>query len=230
MLIARRLAAVRERIARAAARAGRRPEEITLVGVSKTQTADAVREAVQAGLADLGENKVQEATDKIGALADLRDKLRWHLIGHIQSNKARKAATSFDCVHSVDRVSLAEKLARGALERGKPLDVLVQIDLAAEATKHGAADHEWLPLLRKLRGLTSLRPIGLMILPPWAEDPEQVRPYFRRLRELRDKARQNGLLMGDALSMGMSHDFEVAIEEGATMIRVGTAIFGERHD
>jgi len=227
-VIAARLAAVREQIARAAARVGRRAEDVTLVGVSKSQPAEAVRAAHVAGLVDLGENRVQEAETKLLATADLRGRVRWHLIGHLQKNKARKAAELFDCVHALDGEELARKLAAAASELGRTLSVLVQVDLAGEATKHGCPEAELFQLLEAVRDLPALRADGLMILPPLAEDPEQSRPWFRRLRELRDAAQARGLLAGAQLSMGMSHDFGVAVEEGATLVRVGTAIFGER--
>ena len=227
-MIAARVAAVQERIARAAARVGRRVEDITLLAVSKTHPPEAVREARAAGLLDFAENKVQEAETKIGALADLRADTRWHLVGHLQSNKARKAAALFDRIHSVDSIELALKLEHAAAEAGKQIDVYAQADLAGEATKHGADEAHLFPLLEELRGFRSLRAVGLMILPPLGAAPEASRPYFERLRALRDRALGEGLLLGGELSMGMSHDFEVAIEEGATTVRVGTALFGER--
>jgi len=226
--LAVRLAHVRERIAAAAARAGRRAEEITLVGISKTRSPDEVRAALAAGLTDLGENKVQEAVVKLPALDDLRPRVRWHFVGHLQTNKAARAALLFDCIHSVDRPALVAKLVQAATQRPTPLDVLVQVDLAGESTKHGALESEIFPLLEALRAPASVRAVGLMVLPPQVDEAEAARPYFRRLCVLRDRARAEGLLEGDALSMGMSHDFEVAIEEGATLVRVGTAIFGPR--
>lgn len=229
-MIADRVRAVRERISRAAQRAGRRPEDVTLVAVSKTFPAEAMREAYAAGLREFGENKVQEGFRKAAELRDLRDAgLRLHLIGHLQSNKAKKAVACFDAVHSVDGADLAQKLSRAAVEAGRLLQVLVQVDLAHEPTKHGAGEDALYPLLEALRGLPGLRSSGLMVLPPFDLEPEAVRPWFRRLRELREAATARGLLSGGAeLSMGMSHDFEIAIEEGATLVRVGTALFGER--
>jgi PLP dependent protein len=226
-VIAERVAAVRERIARAAERAGRRPEEVTLVAVSKTFPATAVREAFAAGQRDFGENKVQEAEEKAPALADL-DGLRWHLVGHLQSNKARKAAALFDCIHSVDDAALGPRLEKAAAQLRKTLPVLVQVDLASEATKFGLPEDRLFTALEMLRGLKAVRVEGLMVLPPYAADPERSRPWFRRLRDLRDRARQRNLLLGDHLSMGMSHDLEAAVEEGSTLVRVGTAIFGDR--
>jgi pyridoxal phosphate enzyme (YggS family) len=227
-VIAGRIAAVRERMARAAARAGRPPDEVVLVAISKTHPTEAVREAFASGLRLFGENRVQEAEPKIAALGDLRASgLRWHLVGHLQSNKARRAASLFDLVHSVDSGALGRRLAEAA-DPGRTVEVLVQVDLAGEATKHGVSEGDLLPALEALRGVPSLRVRGLMILPPYEEDAEKTRPFFRRLRELGEEARKRGLLEGAELSMGMSHDLEVAIEEGATMVRVGTAIFGER--
>ncbi len=222
------LHAVRERIARAAERAGRRADDVTLIGVSKTQPPERVREAIAAGVVDFGENKVQEADTKLAALEDLRERLRLHLIGHLQGNKARRALALFDCIHSLDSLALAEKLEHAAAEQKRRIDVLAQVDLAGEASKHGAALGALFPLLEFVRGLKSIRAVGLMILPPFDLDPEASRVWFRKLRGLRDTARRDGLLLGEHLSMGMSHDFEVAIEEGATMVRVGTALFGER--
>jgi PLP dependent protein len=228
-VIGSRVAAVRERIARAAARAGRSSDSIVLVAVSKTQPVDAVREAFEAGLRDFGENKVQEAEGKIAALAGLRAQgLRWHMIGHVQSNKGRRAAELFDAVDSLDDPTLARRLERGAEAARRHLPVLVQVDLGKEDTKFGLDEEHLFPMLEQLRGYKAVRVDGLMVLPPYADDPEQSRPFFRRLRELLEEARGQGLLLGRELSMGMSHDLEVAVEEGATQVRVGTAIFGER--
>lgn len=226
-MIAGRAAAVRERIARAAQRASRRAEEITLVAVSKTHPPETLREAYAAGLRDFGENKVQEAEAKIAALSDL-PALRWHLVGHLQTNKARKAAQLFQRIHSIDSAELAQKLEHSVAAAKRQLDVLVQVDLAGETTKHGADETQLFPLLEQMRGMRSLRATGLMILPPFSSDKEQSRPFFQRLRDLRDAALRQGLLLGAELSMGMSHDFEAAIEEGATLVRIGTEIFGER--
>jgi pyridoxal phosphate enzyme (YggS family) len=227
--IAVNLRTVRERIARAAARSGRTERDVTLVAVSKTHSPDRVREAFEAGQRDFGENKVQEAEGKVQDLDALREAgLRWHLVGHLQSNKARKAAPLFDLVHSLDGVDLGRRLAQAAAEAGRTVEALVQVDLAGESTKHGVPESALSSTLEALRAIPSLAVRGLMILPPYEEDPEVTRAFFRRLRELRDGAEREGLLAGRELSMGMSHDFEVAIEEGATIVRVGTAIFGER--
>jgi len=228
-VIAERVAVVRERIARAAARAGRQPREVTLVAVSKTHPPETVREAFAAGLRDFGENRVQEAEGKIAALDDLRaGDLKWHLVGHLQSNKASKAVRLFDWIHSLDGADLGRKLEQASAQQGRSTPALVQVDLGQEATKFGLEESQLFDVLTALRALSGLRLVGLMTLPPFGEDPESARPFFRRLRELRDQALFQGLLVGSELSMGMSHDLEVAVEEGATLVRVGTAIFGER--
>ena len=228
-MIAERVAAVRERIARAAERAHRSPSDVRLVAISKTQPIEAVREAFAAGVRDFGENRVQEAEPKIAASADLvAAGARWHLVGHLQSNKARRAGALFELVQSIDSLELAERLARVGEEAGRPLRGLIEVDLAGEATKFGLPEAALAPALQALRGRGGLRLEGLMVLPPLFDDKDAVRPYFRRLRELRDRALGEGLLAAGELSMGMSHDFETAIEEGATLVRVGTAIFGER--
>jgi pyridoxal phosphate enzyme (YggS family) len=227
-VIAQRVAAVRERIARAAARASRAPGSVQLVAISKTFPAEAVREAHAAGVLDFGENRVQEAEPKIAAVADLAAAgLRWHLVGHLQSNKARRAAALFETVQSVDGLELARRLARCGVEQGRVLRALVQVDLAGESTKFGLPEAELLGVLESLRGTDGLQVEGLMLLPPYSDDPEAARPFFRRLRALGERAVAAGLA-GRELSMGMSHDFEVAVEEGATIVRVGTAIFGGR--
>lgn len=226
--VAGRLAAIRHRIASAAIRSGRSAEAVRLIAVSKTFGADAVRVAHVAGQVDFGENRVQEGLAKRAELTDLP--LRWHLIGHLQSNKANKVPGAFACVQSVDRIELVERLARAADAAGEPLSVLVQVDLAGEATKSGAPVVDVRPLLARACQLGGVRVEGLMLLPPYAEDVEQVRPWFRQLRALRDTLLAEGTPAEQLreLSMGMSHDFEVAIEEGATMVRVGSALFGAR--
>jgi pyridoxal phosphate enzyme (YggS family) len=226
--IAANLRAVRERMARAAERSGRAPAAVRLVAVSKTFGPDHVRAAAAAGQREFGENKVQEALQKIGALADME--IGWHLIGHLQSNKARKAAGAFAWIQSVDSADLLERLDRAAVEEGTAPDLLVQVDLAGEATKHGAPPQEVRTILEAAGRCAAVKVRGLMLLPPWSDDAEATRPYFVRLRELRDAlAAETGHPERLAeLSMGMSHDFEVAVEEGATIVRVGTAIFGRR--
>jgi pyridoxal phosphate enzyme (YggS family) len=227
--LAERVSQVRARMEAAALGAGRQPEQVTLMAVSKTHPPDLVRAAMAAGVIDFGENKVQEAEEKIPQVG--RDSMRWHLIGHLQSNKARKAVELFDVIHSLDSVALARKLERTCEKEGRAqLPVLMQIDLGGEATKSGVTEDELPQLIETIAQSRRLRLQGLMTLPPFYDNPEEVRPFFRRLRDLRDELRKLGAF-GDGpgeLSMGMTHDFEIAIEEGATIVRVGTAIFGER--
>ena len=219
---------VRERIAGAARKAGRRAEEITLIGVSKTQPAEAVRAAYEAGLRHFGENRVQEWEGKRGALGDLQ--ATWHLIGHLQSNKAARAAGMFHSVDSVDDFALAQRLdrTRDGQSDVRKLRVLLEVRVEEEESKSGVKIGEVEALAEKVAALSQLELAGLMCIPPFLEDAEKVRPYFRRLRELRDSlAKKTGRDL-PVLSMGMSHDFEVAVEEGSTEVRVGTAIFGSR--
>ena len=212
----------------AARSAGRDPSSVRLIAVSKTFPIDAVREAYQAGQRDFGENRVQEALQKITSSADLL--IRWHLLGHLQTNKARKAAPAFAMIQSVDSVDLLDKLDRAAEESGHTPDLLIQVDLAGETTKFGVPPTEVPRLFEAAGAARAARVIGLMTLPPVPETPDAARPYFRRLRDLRDEWLAAGVPapMLHELSMGMSGDFEVAIQEGATMVRVGTAIFGSR--
>jgi PLP dependent protein len=224
-----RLADVRDRIARAAGRVGRDPATVRLVAISKTFTADHIKAAADCGQIDFGENKVQEALEKMDQTADLP--IRWHLVGHLQSNKARKAGARFDVVHSVDQGGIASRLDEAASAVGRSIELLAQVDLAGEPSKHGARADELPVLFQAAAGLNAVRFTGLMLLPPAVDDPEQARPYFRAIRALRDELAARGVnqsMLGE-LSMGMSQDFEVAIEEGATLVRVGTAIFGRRH-
>ena len=226
--IAGNIAQVKDRIAAACQRAGRRPEDVRLIAISKTVPPERIREAYEAGLRDFGENRVQEAAAKRPALSDLT--ATWHLVGHLQSNKAKPARDLFHWVQSVDSVRLGERLDHGAACRGDRLQVLIEVNLGGEETKSGVNENEVLPLVESLGRLKTLEVRGLMTIPPFFEDPGQTRPYFRRLRHLAEEvAKKNlpGVAMHE-LSMGMSHDFEVAIEEGATMVRVGTAIFGAR--
>jgi pyridoxal phosphate enzyme (YggS family) len=222
------LAAIRSRIAAAAAAAGRKSTDVSLLAVSKTFGPDHVRAAYAAGQRDFGENKVQEALQKQEATADLA--IRWHLIGHLQSNKAKKAAPAFAAIHSVDSVELLRRIDAAAAEAGAAPDVYIQVDLAGEDTKFGAPEAEAGAIARAAASCRAARLKGLMLLPPWFDDPELARPYFRRLRGLRDRLIEEGIDAAQLheLSMGMSHDFEVAIQEGATLVRVGTAIFGKR--
>jgi len=230
--IAENLAHIYERIAAAVARAGRRVDEVTLVAVSKTFPAARIREAYAAGVRHFGENRVQEWESKAAALADLRDAV-WHLVGHLQSNKARRAVELFTAIDSVDSIALAQRLDRLVAESTAPprpcLPVLLEVRLAPEESKHGVEPGELPAVAAAVRALPHLDLRGLMCIPPWRENPEDARPYFRQLRELRDSlAWTQPAPPLPELSMGMSHDFEVAIEEGATQIRLGTALFGER--
>jgi pyridoxal phosphate enzyme (YggS family) len=225
-LIASNLADIRERIARSAARAGRAPEDITLVAVSKTFPPAAIRSAYELGLRHFGENRVQERESKQAAVADLD--VTWHLIGHLQSNKARRAANLFDRVDSVDSVALAQKLDAAAASEAKRLKILIEVHLGGEETKSGVPEADLPALAEIIAQLQNLELRGLMTIPPYFEEPEQVRPYFQKLRTLRDQVGAQIGIPLNVLSMGMSHDFEIAIEEGATEIRVGTALFGER--
>jgi len=209
----------------------RDPSAVKLVAVSKTHPADLIRDAIAHGLTVFGENKVQEAESKIDEVG--RDAAEWHLIGHLQSNKARKAVQLFDVIQSVDSLELAQRLERICIEEGRTdLPILVQVDLAGEAAKSGIPEFEFGELIEFLRSCERLKFDGLMVLPPFFDDPDATRPYFKRLREIRDRLAVIGAFANGRgeLSMGMSHDFEVAIEEGATMVRVGTAIFGERSE
>ena len=224
------IARVCERIAAAAGRAGRNASEITLIGVSKTHPAEMIRAAYDAGLRDFGENRVQEWEGKRQALTDLAD-ARWHLIGHLQGNKATRAATIFHSVDSVDDDALAQRLDRtrqGTAAAQGPLRVLLEVHIAGEAAKSGAEPGDLPELAEAVTKCTSLHLNGLMCVPPLLDDMEKVRPYFRKLRELRDQLEAQIGKKLPVLSMGMSHDFEVAIEEGATEVRVGTALFGQR--
>ena len=229
MSVADRLAEVRGRIASAARSAGRDPASVRLIAVSKTFPIHLVREACAAGQSDFGENRVQEGLQKISASTDLE--IRWHLLGHLQANKARKAGLAFSVIHGVDSVELLQKLEAAAGDAGRSPELLIQVDLAGETTKHGLPPDEVPRLFEAAAAARAARVVGLMTLPPLPATPEDSRPYFRRLRELRDEWLTSGVpapLLRE-LSMGMSGDFEVAVQEGATMVRVGTAIFGSRH-
>ncbi len=231
MAIPENIAEIQKRIAEAAQRSGRRPEEIALIAVSKTHPPERIREAHAAGLRLFGENRVQEFSGKAAALTDLAG-AEWHMIGHLQTNKAGKAAELFSAVDSIDSVKLAEKLDAAARSLDKKLAVLIEINVGNEAAKSGVAPDspDLEDLLLAARRFEALEFRGLMTVPPFTDDPEGARPYFRKLRELRDAiaARKLPAVGTDVLSMGMSHDFQVAIEEGATWVRVGTAIFGLR--
>ena len=219
MTIEQNVCDLQSRIARACQRAGRSPDEVTLIAVSKTVQAIAIEAAFNAGIRDFGESRVQEAKTKIAQLQKLKPGIIWHMVGHLQTNKAKTAAAIFDIIHSVDSLNLAETLNNCSPKR---LPILIQVNVSAEATKGGFMLSEVPETVKQMRGLPNLEVQGLMTIAPWVENAEEVRPVFRRLRQLRDAL---GL---KHLSMGMSDDFEVAIEEGATLVRIGRAIFGER--
>ena len=227
--IAGRLHEVRARIDAAARAAGRTPDSVRLVAVSKTCPLSAIREAWDAGHRDFGENRVQEGLQKIAVSTEFS--IRWHLLGHLQTNKARKAATAFAMIQSVDSVELIEKLDQAAEAAGRTPELLIQVDLAGEATKFGVPPAEVPRLFEAAAACRAARVVGLMTLPPVPETPEDARPWFARLRGLRDEWLAAGVPASTLreLSMGMSGDFEIAIQEGATIVRVGTAIFGSRH-
>jgi pyridoxal phosphate enzyme (YggS family) len=228
MSIEERFAEIRERVEAAAERSGRLGSSVRVVAVSKYRTVEEIEEALDAGVEEIGENRVQEAEHKYPLLQGRQ--MTWHLVGHLQSNKAKRAVQMFAWIHSVDSHKLAERIDRLAKEIGKRQRVLVQVDLAGEETKAGLPAAQLFEALEKMGRLEHLSVEGLMVLPPYLSDPEDVRPFFSRLRALRDEAVERNLLGSrlEELSMGMTHDFEVAIEEGATMVRIGTAIFGER--
>ena len=228
MGIKENVAQVRQRIAAACQRSGREPDNVKLVAISKTFPPECIRAAYEAGLRDFGENRVQEAAAKRPALADLS--ITWHLVGHLQTNKAKAARELFHWVDSVDSFRLAQKLDQAVPAAGSRLAALLEVNLGEEASKAGVGEPEIMQLAGQVSQLATLEVRGLMIIPPFFDDPEQVRPYFRRLRELAQEIESKNIpnLSMQELSMGMSHDFEVAIEEGATMVRVGTAIFGAR--
>ncbi len=213
-----------ERIERAARRAGRDRHEIKLVAVSTTVEVGRVREAIEAGVSILGENYVQEAQKKIEEIGHL---VAWHFIGHLQSNKAKYAARLFDMIHSLDSIELAEELNRRAEKEGRTMKAMIEVNLSGEATKFGAEEARAFDIARRVLNLSHLSLVGLMTMPPYFDDPELSRPYFIQLRELKERMDKEGIPVKE-LSMGMSNDFEIAIEEGATFVRVGTAIFGER--
>lgn len=229
MGVAENFRAVEERINNSAFKAKRDSDNIKLIAVSKTIGLERIITAVKSGVSILGENRVQEAEYKIKELGELHKGLHieWHLIGHLQKNKAKTAVRIFDVIHSLDTLKLAVELDRQAQNIKKTQRALVQVKLADEDTKYGVSEDRLMELLKGTDGMKNLKIEGLMIMPPFFEDPEEARPYFRRLRHLAEKASGKGFMLRE-LSMGMSHDFETAIEEGSTMVRVGTAIFGER--
>ncbi len=225
MEIAERLKDVRKRVAAACVRSGRDPSDVTIVAVAKTHGPDAVREVSEAGIGIIGENRVQEAQQKMSLCPS---SLRWHMVGHLQSNKSRAAVALFDMIHAVDSRNLIERLDHDAEEAGKRIPVCIEVNVSGESSKFGLAPDAVPAVLEFASGLRCVDVVGLMTIPPFTPDPEGARPYFRRLREHRDRWRESSGLRLDALSMGMSNDFDVAIEEGATMVRLGTILFGER--
>jgi len=226
--IPRNLKAVQQRIAETCARCGRDPGAVCLVSVTKTMSAETVRLAIQAGADLFGENYIQEAREKCGALAEYP--VFWHFIGHLQTNKAKYAVKLFDLIHTVDSLRLATELDREARKIGKVQKILIQVNIGKEVSKSGIDAESAETLIRSLSVFPNLSVRGLMVIPPFFDEPERVRPYFKGLRELRDSLNKPGIsgISLDALSMGMTGDFEAAIEEGATLVRIGTAIFGER--
>ncbi|WP_456432433.1 YggS family pyridoxal phosphate-dependent enzyme [Thermosulfuriphilus sp.] len=226
--IARRLEIIKERIATAALRVGRDPQEIKLLAASKTVPPERIRQAALAGIRLFGENYVQEAQKKISKLKDLN--LTWHLIGHLQKNKAKQAVKLFDLIETLDSLPLAHELNRRAQSLGRIIPVLVEVNIGGEETKAGLLPKKVLEFLYEVAELKNISVCGLMIIPPFRSDPEEVRPFFRRLKELAEEIKRAAIpgIEIKELSMGMSHDFEVAIEEGATIVRLGTAIFGPR--
>lgn len=224
-----RLQRVHARIKKAAGACHRPLESICLIAVSKTMPAEVVKEAIEAGVTDLGENYIQEAREKVNTLAT--SAVNWHYIGHLQSNKAKYAVRLFDLIHSVDSLKLAHELNKHAQKNDKIQSILVQVNVAKEESKSGVYVENTIELLKSISQLTHISVKGLMTMPPFFNAPEKVRPYFAALRELRDRIRAEGIpnIAMNELSMGMTGDFEAAIEEGATMVRIGTAIFGERH-
>jgi pyridoxal phosphate enzyme (YggS family) len=223
-------------ISHAAMRAGREPQDIRLIAVTKNVGASAIIRALEIGLRDFGESRVQEfrwkyeeMNERLGSAAGGQKgyEIRWHLIGHLQKNKAKVAVEFFDLIHSVDSVQLADLLNRSAEKISKTQKIMIQVKLSNENSKYGIAKHNTLEIIRCIEGMKNLKIEGLMAIPPYFDDPQEVRPYFRELREIRDDAEAKGFRLPE-LSMGMSHDFEIAVEEGSTMVRVGAAIFGER--
>ncbi len=228
MDLIQRISEVYRKISHAAMRAGRDPSEVRLLAVTKTVSPQLVKDAIDAGIRLIGENRVQEAEKKMEALAgEIPETVSWHMIGHLQKNKAKLAVELFDLIESVDSLSLAERIDRYAREAGKMQKIYLQVKLSPEETKSGMSPEELERDIADYLGFSNLEPLGLMTIPPYSPDPEESRPYFRRLRELRDRLIDAGYELRE-LSMGMSGDYEVAVEEGATIVRVGTAIFGER--
>lgn len=228
MSITKRYQKVAEEVRSAAVSAGNAGSSVKLIAVTKSHSAEMVREAIAAGAVCLGENKVQEGLSKIEEIGS--EGVEWHLIGHLQKNKVRKAVAGFDVIHTVDSLELAKRIERIAGEESRAIRVFIQVDLAGEKSKSGVSEGGMFEMADFLKQASNLEFEGLMTIPPYFEDPEEVRPYFKQLRELRDELREEGIFTSKQgeLSMGMSHDFRVAIEEGATHVRIGTAIFGAR--
>ncbi|MEK6693119.1 MAG: YggS family pyridoxal phosphate-dependent enzyme [Nitrospirota bacterium] len=227
--IAENIKSILERIRKTAEKVGRNPSDVKLVAVSKTVDVNRIKEAVISGVTILGENRVQEAQKKVMSdeLRVMSDRIKWHMVGHLQTNKAKTAVQLFDLIHSIDSLSLAEEIDRQAKKVGKIQRVLVEVNLGGEETKHGVSKEGTISLLKEMSKLKNISVEGLMTMPPFSENPEDARPHFKELKNLIDEAVKAGLGL-TKLSMGMSNDFEVAIEEGATMVRIGTGIFGER--
>lgn len=220
--------AVFERIEKAALRAGRKPEEVILLAATKTRSAEQIRQAFEAGVRFFGENRVQEAKEKIPKLSDLKGAV-WHMIGHLQTNKVKDAVKLFNAIESVDRERLVEQLQKRLSKVGGSVEVFIEVKLSPEESKHGCSPELLEPLAEKILRAENLKLVGLMTVPPYFKDPLKAAPYFAKLRKLRDKLQNSLGINLPHLSMGMSHDFEVAIAEGATIVRVGTAIFGPRN-
>ncbi len=224
-MVAENVKNIRERIAAACVRVGRQPEGITLIAVAKTFPSDKIRDAVRAGVADIGENYVQELQQKQRELDG--EQIRWHFIGHLQSNKVKNVVGAVQCIHSVDSLSLGREISKHAARRGSAIDILVEVNTSREASKFGVSPEEAPDIVRKLIRLTNINITGFMTIGPLLPDPEQSRPAFRILRELKESLDRDGIRLPH-LSMGMTNDFEIAIEEGSTMVRIGTALFGRR--
>ncbi|MBI4620746.1 MAG: YggS family pyridoxal phosphate-dependent enzyme [Desulfobacterales bacterium] len=225
--IADNILSVKERIEKAALKAGRDPGEVKLVAVSKTVGVKEIKDAISAGVTILGESYIQEAKEKI---EEIGHQVQWHMIGHLQTNKVKQAINLFDMIHSVDRIGLAEEIDKRTKQSGKRVSVLIQVNISQETTKSGIERDRAISLVSKVAKLTNIKVEGLMTMPPYFDDPEDARPYFKSLRELKGEIERErfGNISMKELSMGMSNDFEIAIEEGATIVRIGTAIFGER--
>lgn len=225
-MLSEKISSIFKKISHAALRVGRQPDEVILVAVTKSQPIDKIKEAIDYGLRIFGENRVQEAKTKILALRQTN--IQWHMIGHLQTNKVKDAVSLFEVIHSVDSEKLIRFIDKEAEKRGKIQRVLIQVKLSEEESKYGVSEEEVEKLVEICLSLKNIKVEGLMTIPPYFENPEDVRPYFRRLRQIKESLNKKGYDFIKELSMGMSHDFEVAVEEGATMVRIGTALFGQR--